>query len=75
MIGLLFYAANAIVFGSVAPETSCEPFRRTIAALALSYFRPYHLKTKHKTHLDMVQWAEKPEESVVFFPSFKFFKN
>jgi len=69
MIGPSFYAANAMVFGSVASTTSWEPFRRAIAALALSYFGSHHLKIKHKEYLDMVRWAEDPEESVVFVPA------
>ena len=71
MIGPLFYVANAMVFGSVASATSWEPFRRAIAAPALSYFGSHHLKTKHKKYLDMVKWAEEPEVSVVFCPSSK----
>ena len=36
IIGPLYYAANAIVFGSVASASSWEPFRNTIAAIATS---------------------------------------
>ena len=55
MIGPLYYAANAMVFGSVASATSWEPFRRAISAFALSYFGSHHLKINHKQYLDMVR--------------------
>ena len=64
-----------MVFGSIASATSCEPFRCAIAALALSYFGSHHLKIKHKQYLDMVRWAEDPEESVVFVPASSYSKN
>ena len=69
MIGPLFYAANAMVFGSVASATSWEPFRQAIAALALSYFGSSQLRIKHKKYLDMVKWADEPDESVHFVPA------
>lgn len=37
IIGPFFYAANAMVFGSVASASSWAPFRCAIAALATSY--------------------------------------
>jgi hypothetical protein len=69
IIGPLFYAANAMVFGSIASATSWEPFRRAISALALSYFGSHHLLENHKAYLDMVRWSEPPEASVVFVPA------
>ena len=36
IIGLMFYAANVMVFGSIVSATSWEPFRRAISALAVS---------------------------------------
>ena len=64
MIGPLFYAENAMVFGSVASATSWEPFRHAIAALARSPFGSHHLKIKHRQYMDMVRWAEGPKEPV-----------
>ena len=55
LIGPLFYAANAMVFGSVTSATSWEPFQRAISALAEFYFGKLYLKTKHKKWLDMVK--------------------
>ena len=75
MIGPLFCAANAMVFGSVTSATYWEPFRRDIAALALSYVGSHHLKTKHKDYLNMVKWAEEPGESVDFVPASRCSKN
>ena len=60
MIGPLFYAANAMVFGSVASATSWEPFRRAIAALALTFFGDDKLLKKHESWLNMVDWADLP---------------
>ena len=54
MTGPLFYAANAMVFGSVASATSWGPFRRAILALAETYIGNLYLKAKHKKWLDMV---------------------
>ena len=48
IIGPLFYAANAMVFGSVASATSWEPFRRAISALASFYFGKGFPLLKHK---------------------------
>jgi len=56
IIGPLYYAANAMVFGSVASASSWEPFRIAIAALATAYFFRPELIKKHKHYLDMVKW-------------------
>ena len=54
VIGPWFFAANAMVFGSVASASSWEPFRRAIAALATACFvRPWLVK-KHKELLDLI---------------------
>ena len=66
IIGPLFYAASAMVFGSVASATSREPFRRAIAALALILFGDKSLVTKHKKWLDMIKWSDPPDDDVVF---------
>jgi len=47
IIGPLYYAANAMVFGSAASASSWEPFRRIIAALALFYSGNWCLVEKH----------------------------
>ena len=65
-LGPLFYAANAMVFGSVASATSWEPFRRAIPALYPSFFVKILLLLKHKKWLDMVCWADPPDDQVVF---------
>ena len=74
-IGPLFYAVNAMVFGSIASTTLWEPFHRAISALALSYFSGHHLLEKHKAYLDMVRWSEPPEASVVSVPAKRCSKN
>ena len=66
IIGPLFYAANAMVFGSVALATSWEPFRQAIAALALIIFGDKSLVTKHKKWLDMIKWSDPPGDDVVY---------
>ena len=55
MIGTIFYATNAMVFGFLAPETSWDPFRRATAAIAMSYFGNRYLVSKHKKWLDTVR--------------------
>ena len=75
MIGPLFYAANTMVFGSVASATFWELFRRPFATLALSYFGSHHLKARRINHLNMVKWADDPEVAVVFVPVSSFPKN
>ena len=75
MVGPLCYAANAMVFDSVTSATAWEPFRQASVVLALSYFGSRHLKIKHKQYLDMMRWAEDPEESVLFVPASSCSKN
>ena len=54
IIGPIFYAANAMVFGSKASATSWEPFRRAIAALAESYGGSDLLVDRHEAMLNMI---------------------
>ena len=58
VIGPWFFAANAMVFGSVASPSSWEPFRRAIALLALAYFARRTLVEKHKELINMVRWSK-----------------
>lgn len=53
----IYFAANAMVFGSVASASSWEPFRRVMQAAATAYFANKTLKEKHKYFLDMVRWS------------------
>ena len=66
IIGPLYYAANAMVFGSVASASSWKPFRIAIAAIATAYFFSPGLIKKHKYYLDMVKWDVPPDDSIVF---------
>ena len=74
IIGPLFFAANAMVFGSVASATSWEPFRRAISALALSYFGRQVLVQKHAKLLKMVRWSP-VEDDISFVQATKCTKN
>ena len=56
VIGPLFYAANAMVFGSIVLSSSWEPFRRAISALTESYHGKVQLISDHKEYLDLVTW-------------------
>ena len=66
MMGPWFFAANAMVFGSVASASSWEPFRRAIVALATAYFFRKGLVEKHQALLDLATWDPAPDEDVVF---------
>ena len=48
LTGAYYFAANAMVFGSVASASSWEPFRRAIECLAAVYFANKSLAIKHK---------------------------
>ena len=61
VIRQIFFAAKTMVFGNAVSATSWEPFRRAIAALALSYFGNKCLLKKHKKYLDMVRWVKPPD--------------
>ena len=69
LVGALYFAANAMVFGSVASASSWEPFRRAIQCLALTYFANKSLVVKHKYWLDMIKWADEPQPGVCFTPA------
>ena len=69
MVGPWFFAANAMVFGSVASASSWEPFRRAIAAIALACFFRKRLVQTHKKLLDMIKWADPPGPDVTFAPA------
>jgi len=43
LIGTLYFAANAMLFGSTTSASSWEPFRVAIAAIATSYYFKKHL--------------------------------
>ncbi len=47
IVGPIFYAANARVFGSVASASSWEPFRVAITALVAAFFFFPDLVAKH----------------------------
>ena len=75
MIGPLFYASNAMVFGSVASATLWEPFRRAISVLSESYFGKLYLKKEPKKWLDMVKLSPPPEKDVRFVQAESCSKN
>ena len=58
MIGSLYFASNAMVFGSIVSASSWEPFRVAIAAIATSYYVNKKLVQKHKHLLDMITWEK-----------------
>jgi hypothetical protein len=58
IVGPIFYAANAGVFGSIASASSWEPFRVAIAALATAYFFFPDLVTKHDWLLQKLRWSD-----------------
>ena len=58
IVGPIFYAANAGVFGSVASASSWEPFRVAIAALAAAFFFFPDLVVKHDWLLQKLRWSD-----------------
>ena len=66
VIGSVYFAANAMVFGSVVSASTWEPFRRAIAALALVYYLKPGLVAKHRQLLELVKWDAAPGPDVVF---------
>ena len=64
-----------MVFGSVASATSWEPFRRAIAALAVSYFAKRILVEKHRKYLDMLRWSDPPTSEVTYVQASACSKN
>jgi len=75
IIGAYFFAANAMVFGSVVSASSWEPFRRAISGLAESFFGSEELVDKHREYLDMIRWDDEPDENVRFAPAKECSKN
>ena len=69
LVGSLYFAVNAMVFGSVTSASSWEPFWRAIQCLALAYFSNTLLVEKHKHWLHMIKWAEEPQLGVCFTPA------
>ncbi len=49
----LYYLATAMVFGSIASESSWEPFRQAIEALSRIYANWPDLVIKHRRYLDL----------------------
>ena len=65
-IGTLYFTANAMVFGSIASASSCEPFHVAIGAITTALFFRKELVVKHQELLDMIQWDEPPPASITF---------
>ena len=65
MMGPWFFAANAMVFGSVASESSWEPFWQAIGALALACFFRKGLIQKYQALLDLATWDPEPDKDVI----------
>mmetsp|Transcript_38437 Transcript_38437/g.92017 ORF Transcript_38437/g.92017 Transcript_38437/m.92017 type:complete len:864 (+) Transcript_38437:1-2592(+) len=66
VMGSIYFAANAMVFGSVVSASTWEPFRRAIAALATSYYFSSGLVRQHWSLLQLVQWDSAPGPGVRF---------
>ena len=58
IVGPIFYAANAGVFGSIASASSWEPFRVAITALAAAFFFFPDLLAKHDWLLQKLRWSD-----------------
>ena len=65
-IGSLYFASNSMVFGSIVSAASWEPFRRAIAAIAMTSFFLPHLVEKHKKLLAMISWDDPPPKGTTF---------
>lgn len=66
VIGQIYFAANAMVFGSVVSASTWEPFRRAIAALATGLYDTAGLVEKHAKLLSLVKWVRSVDGSVRF---------
>ena len=66
VIGSIYFASNAMVFGSVVSASTWEPFRRAIAALATSYYFSNGLVKQHWSLLKLVQWDAAAGPDVTF---------
>jgi len=58
IVGPMFYAANAGVFGSVASASSWEPSRVAIVALAAAFFFFPDLVAKHDWLRQKLRWSD-----------------
>ena len=67
MMGPWFFAANAIVFGSIASASSWEPFRRVIGVLALAYFFCKGFVKAYQALLDLATWDLESDSDVILF--------
>ena len=56
LIESLYFASNAMVFGSTVSASSWEPFQVAIAAIATSYYFNKKLVQKYQHLLDMIKW-------------------
>ena len=71
VVGPWYFAANAMVFGSITSASSWEPLRRAISAIAMACFARKWLQNRHKLYLDMVTWEDIPADDVVFVQATK----
>ena len=60
VVGSIYFAANAMVFGSVVSASTWEPFRRAIAGIATACYSRPGLVAKHRHLLDVIKWDTKP---------------
>lgn len=76
IIGSIFYAANAMVFGSTASASSWEPFRRSIAALAESYGQTQDIVDVHSDMLSTINLLHpEVDEDIPITPASSCTKN
>ena len=75
IVGPWYFAANAMVFGSVASASSWEPLRRAIAAVAAACFARTWLIAKHQQYLDMAGWEPVPADDVTFVQALRCTQN
>lgn len=71
LIGPIFFASNAMVFGSVAAASSWEPFRVAIAAIATSLFFQEELVQTHEALLRMIKWSDVAPSDTQYVPARK----
>ena len=66
LFGGMFFASNAMVFGSVVSAPSWEPMRRAIVALAGAYFARTDLVQKYWSYLSKLDWAPEPPAGTTY---------
>ena len=66
VVGSIYFAANAMVFGSVVSASTWEPFRRAIAALATALYHTQGLIRKHWSLLELIKWDRPPDAGTTF---------